>query len=307
MQITKQNISIKTNLWLMILLTIANLFVMFYVPLYLLPKSLMWAFLLIPVLLCSNTYWYLMHESIHYVFNPQKKVNNICGRIIGIIYGTVYQISQFRHLMHHGYSRTDLERVEVYEPTKHSYAVKMIMYYTRLLVGVYFLEFLLPIVAFFPSALQNKIVDTAYADHPNIDKIVKNRLLNSQSLTIIRFDAIVMYALVALTFICYGKYGWLWLIAIFARAFLLSVTDNLPHYGTPVNQVRYAYNLSMPNFLSKFILNFNFHRIHHEYPNVPWSGLIPLKNQLSEGCEGNYFKQGIRQFKGLIDIKRLSP
>lgn len=305
MQIKKYLIPKKLNLLLMIALTTINFFAMFYLPTMLLPQNGLWALLLVPIVLLTNTYWSLIHEGIHSIFNPNKKINNIACRIMSVTFGTVFQVVQFGHLIHHAYNRTEIDRPEVYEANKQNYILRAISYYFKLTIGLYVAEFFGPMLAYLPKNIVNKIADKVYVGNPQFDKIVKNRLFSPESLSIIRRDATVMYVLFILTFICYGHYGWLWLLVMLVRAFMVSVADNLPHYATRVDQVRYAYNLSMPAVLSKLILNFNLHRVHHEQPNVPWSSLPEAQAATNSSLDVNYFKQAIKQFNGLINIEDL--
>jgi fatty acid desaturase len=294
------------NLILMLVLTAINLFAMFYLPLVLLQYSVWWLLLLVPIVLTTNTYWSLIHEGIHHILHNHKKMNDAMSRIMAILFGTVFNIAQFGHLMHHAYSRTSVDRPEVYEPGKHNYSIRTLGYYAKLIMGLYSVEFFGPLLAFCPQAWIVKLANTLYAEQPQFEKIIKNRLLSNKTLIKIRIDTIIMYALYAATFICYGSHAWVWLVFMLVRGFMVSAADNLPHYGTSVDNVRYAYNLSMSPFLSKWLLHFNLHRVHHEQPNVPWTELPKVYQANQDTCEINYFKQALKQFKGIIPISNLT-
>lgn len=305
MQIKNYPIPKKLNLSLMLLLTVANLFAMFILPLWLLPQSFWWAMILIPIVLATNTYWSLIHEGIHFIFYPDKTINNVSSRIMSIVLGTVFQIVQFGHLVHHAYNRTNIDRPEVFEPNTQNYWKRNIEYYFKLTVGLYIVEFLGPLLAYLPQPVIARVADKLYGFNPQFDKLLKNRLLSAASLRAIRIDATIMYVLYAVAFICYGHYAWVLLLVMLARGFMLSFADNLPHYGTKLDKIRYSYNLSLPPLLQKWLLNFNLHRVHHEQPMVPWRSLPAAKIAMQDHCDINYFKQGIRQYKGLIDIEQL--
>src|ERR1700704_4538949 len=63
-----------------------NLFQLFILPLYLLPKSLWWSVLLIPIACLNNPLWALLHEAIHDLFNSSGRINLVFGRVLAIFF-----------------------------------------------------------------------------------------------------------------------------------------------------------------------------------------------------------------------------
>jgi fatty acid desaturase len=93
---------------------------------------------------------------------------------------------------------------------------------------------------------------------------------------------------------------------LFIRALLISSTDNLPHYGANLDNIDGAFNLKTPVIWQKMILNFNFHKVHHKYPNVPWN-VLPSKFIAEQGSfDQLYFKTYFKQWLGVIDKEILN-
>ncbi len=295
------------NLGLMTLISLLNIIALFIVPLILLPHSLYWSVLLIPIVLLTNTYWSLIHEAIHNIFHPNRKVNDYAGRSMTILFGTSFYVAQYGHLMHHAFNRTeqDVDRTDVFEANKHHIVAFTIKYYFELLGGLFLAEIFVPLLTWLPLAQLKKLVNKLFAKQPQMLQIMHKRLLVPHTLWMIRIDGVLMYLIYGLSFYCYGQQAWMLLVFLLVRGFMISFSNNLPHYGTQVNEVRYALNLSMPLNVGKIILNFNLHRTHHEYPHVPWHALPDVFHSHDGHCDINYFKQGLNQFKGPIPIERL--
>src|SRR5574337_536406 len=80
------------NMGLLILHTAANLFQLFVLPLYFLPKSIGWSLMLVPIAVLNNPLWALLHESIHDVFNASFAVNRAAGRWLSVLFGSPFEI-----------------------------------------------------------------------------------------------------------------------------------------------------------------------------------------------------------------------
>jgi fatty acid desaturase len=90
-----------------------------------------------------------------------------------------------------------------------------------------------------------------------------------------------------------------------ARGFLISFLDNVYHYETPVSDIFYAKNLRLPQMLSKLLLNFNLHGIHHINPAISWINLPRAFDVQGAKYQGDYFAAAWRQLQGPIAIQDL--
>lgn len=301
----KKQIPATINLSLGALFFCANLFCFLWLPV-LLHHNPWWWLAWLPVILTTNTLWALIHEAIHCIFHSNKKVNLYCGRLLSLSFGTEFHVTRFGHLLHHRFNRTGLDLTDGYDPKKTSRWQANIPYFLQICIGLYLSEILVPILFLLPQRFILTLGRKALGEDSPHYQIAQSTLLKQPTLTEIRLDTIVMLALWVVSFYLYGHFWWILLIAAGIRGFMVSFADNLPHYGTRIDDVRYAYNLSMPYLLQKWILNFNLHRVHHHFPNVPWQQLPAKFAEQQEKLDVNYFKQGMRQWRGVIPVQTLS-
>ena len=64
----------------------------------------------------NNTMFSLLHEAVHGIFHPDKRVNAAAGRITACFFPTSYSIQRAFHLTHHRYNRTPDEQFDLIRP-----------------------------------------------------------------------------------------------------------------------------------------------------------------------------------------------
>src|ERR1051325_7598308 len=102
-------------------------------PAILLPLEPAWTWTLIPLAFLNNSYWSLIHECIHDLFNRDRRTNLLFGRTMSILFGSPFQIVRLTHLLHHKLNRTAQEATEVYDPERTSVASVAFGYYFQIL------------------------------------------------------------------------------------------------------------------------------------------------------------------------------
>lgn len=293
------------NITLFIIYCILNMLQYVLIPLWLLPINLWWGLLLIPGVLITNTFWALLHEGIHNMLVADRKKNIAFSRIMSFFHGSPFYLLRFGHLMHHQFNRTHVDRTEVYETKKDNYLLVSLRYYFTICGGLYLAEVIGAWATFLPRQQLLKLTDNLFNNNPRINDICQRLLLKPSTLRSMRIDAICILALLAISFSLYSTHGWMLLLALFWRGFLISWADNLPHYGTPLDDITYAYNLKAPRWRQYMLLNFNLHRVHHHYPTVPWHLLPTYFEKDLNGYDHAYFAIGFSQFRGPIASKDL--
>ncbi len=252
-------------------------------------------------------YWSILHESVHSVFNKNKTVNDLSGRIMGIIFGSPFDFLKFGHLSHHRYNRSEIDRTEIFDPSKEKRFTKTLKYYFTIFAGLYLAEVLIPFLFFLPKRsilfLMERFSKEKAKAFQKISGDIKRILLKKETLGRVRTDAFFIIILFSYAFYISGENFHLLLFYLFLRAFIISFLDNIYHYGTNLSEITYSYNLHLNKLLSRFFLYFNYHRIHHKHPNAPWNHLPGLFKEDNEGFNENYFVQAVRQLKGPIDRK----
>ena len=113
-----RGIPIGINLGLAAFYVAVNLYQFLFLPLLLLPRSTAWAWTLLPLALLTNPYWSLIHETIHDLFHPNRRVNAFFGRLLSILFGAPLRILRMSHLLHHKLNRRPSEGTEYYDRAK---------------------------------------------------------------------------------------------------------------------------------------------------------------------------------------------
>ena len=294
----------RINIGLALLYTALNIGQLFFLPLFLLPSDLRWAWVLLPIALLNNPYWSLLHETIHDVFHPVSRVNLCFGRTLSIMFGSPFCILRLSHLLHHKLNRTPIEGTEFYERGKVSVVRAAAGYYFQILGGLYLVEILSPLLFFLPRTWLRKFA--AHAIKPNtVSAILVQSWTRDRSINEIRTDGLLIGLWFGTALYCYGR-NWPLLVAIIAaRGLLISFLDNVYHYRTPVSDIFFAKNLWLPRPAAAILLNFNLHGIHHLHPAVPWRGLPLLFRGAGAIYQGHYFAAAARQLCGPVALQDL--
>ena len=130
--------------------------------------------------------------------------------------------------------------------------------------------------------------------------VAQRDVLGASALAQIRLDAACVVALYGGAFLLYGA-RWSILIAmLLVRAFISSQLDHAPHHDTPLDRRDHALNLSAPRWLQCVLLNFNFHRAHHQHPNLPWR-VLPTRASFERG-DTSFVRAVLRQWRGPIAL-----
>jgi len=282
----------------------ANLYQFFILPLWLLPVNTAWAWTLVPLALLTNPFWSLIHEAIHDLFDSNRAINAFAGRLLAVIFGAPFPVLRLSHLLHHKLNRLPVEGTEYFDRRKTSKGAAASGYYFQILFGLYLVEVLSPLWFFLPRSWLQAFKEK-YLPRDSVSGILMQNRLAAGALREIRIDGLLALSWLGLSFCVYGAH-WPILLAIVAgRGFLISFLDNLYHYETPVGDIFYAKNLRLAAPLSKLLLNFNLHGIHHVNPAISWINL-PRAFEVQNGeFEGGYFTAAWRQLRGPIALQDL--
>jgi len=299
-----RGIPVGINLTLGLFYIAINFYQFIYLPLRLLPMSMSWAWTLAPLALLTNPFWSLIHEAIHELFHPDRVVNTFFGRFLSILFGAPFRVLRLSHLLHHKLNRLPMEGTEYYDRAKTSKAGAAPAYYFQVCFGLYLFELLSPLYFFLPrrflAALQKRFIRP-----DSVGGLLMQNWLGAESLREIRFDGLLTLLWLALAFFCYGGHWPLLAGVLLARGFLISFLDNVYHYATPVGDIFYARNLSLPRPLAKLLLHFNLHGVHHANPAISWIDLPAAFDAEGGKYQGGYFGAAWRQLGGPIALQDL--
>jgi fatty acid desaturase len=305
---------IAWNLALAAVIAIANLCLFLLVPLWLLPKSTWWLLLLVPVVLLTVTHWALIHEAIHANLHPVKRVNNLLGRGLAILFGAPFRVLRFGHLSHHSLNGRPSERPELYRDGEGPRWRIALVYYARLLFGLYGAEVASGPLSLLPRRMLRPLVRAVFyegrPDARGMAERAERDLLAPEHLRQARLDALLALGLLGSGLALYGA-AWPWLLlALTGRGVLVSFMDNAPHYGGAVHDPAQGYDLRAPRLLDRLILNSNLHGTHHRHPNLAWTEL-PEAFAVERGhYDGSWLLTPLRQLAGplpLREVERRAP
>lgn len=298
------NIPLTANLIMAVIFILVQLFSYFLAPV-LIHVNILWAWSLVLPVLLTTTYWSLTHESLHGVFHPDTQWNDRVGRLLCILFGAPWSILRFGHLMHHRFNRTPLDRSELVTPPVGNFT--RLKYYFRLLQGLYLGELASNLLILLPKTLLLFLFERAVppcTEKTKLRNVFRRQILAGRRLRQTRVDAILTLAVLTASFSLYGEFWYCLLLLLIGRGLFISFFDNAYHYGTGLSDRKHAYNLALPTSLSKLILHFNLHRVHHHYPSVPWSALPTLTTQTADRMDGDYWRVSMRQFAGTITLDK---
>ena len=295
---------VRLNIAISGLLILINVYQLLILPLALVPHSPWWLLTLVPLAPLNLTLWYAIHESFHGGLLATRNGNERLGRALAVLFAAPYHVARFGHLMHHRFNRSVLDQPEVYDPKFIGPFRANAVYYFRLFGGLYlgelatFFVFLLPMRRVGPFI--HWLLDRDEDEAKKIDQAAQKTLAKPATIKAIRFDLAVTVLLYMVSMILYGPYWFMPLVLIAMRAVTVSFVDNLPHYGTPLDQPGFAYNLSLPRSIELGILNFNRHHTHHNQPTRPWTQLPQAQQEQGVTDDMPYLRAALMQLKGPI-------
>ncbi len=305
----RQDIPLAINLALVVGHAALLTFVYFGVPLLVQTVSPIWGWLVVPAVLMTPNLWAVMHEAFHGILHPDRGINDGIGRVLSILFAAPYRVLRFGHLMHHALSRTSYDRPEVYRPERDGRLRFTIVYYTRLLIGLYGAEFLSSLFALLPRSMVRRLVRATFCaderEAANLPDRAERALAQGRNLVELRIDGLAILVLLAASAWAYGAYWPILAASVVGRGLFISLLDNAPHYGTRLDDRGYALNMSVPHWCQPLLLHFNLHRVHHRNPTKPWRALPRLADSSDPKCEISYVRAAMRQLKGPIPLNML--
>lgn len=240
----------------------------------------------------------LLHEAIHGRLAQRRVWNDLLGRALAIYSGIAFDAIRFGHLAHHRFSRHALDRADVIEPNKNR-VLACVIYYGGLIGWIHYREILASALLLLPRPAVEYLTDRALPKDESITilRAVIGRGLDRR-LRRARIDLLCIGSIYTYVFYLYGHYWPILLLAISARAFIISVQDNVAHYGTPAMIGAPAHNSNASRWFSFFILNQNLHGVHHDRPELPWNKLPEAVELTGNGYVESYLILMLRQFRG---------
>ncbi|MCS6780645.1 MAG: fatty acid desaturase [Geminicoccaceae bacterium] len=256
-------------------------------------------------------HWALIHEAVHGHLLPGRRANELAGHLLAILFLAPFPALRFGHLSHHALNARATERPELYDPATTPRLRAALAYYPRLLGGLYLFEVLSGPLSLLPRRVLRPLVRRVFYEGAQeamgMAERAERRLLEPGTLRAIRLDALLVLLLLLVSVQLYGANWPVLAAALLARAFLVSLMDNAPHYGGPLADPDQGYDMRASPLLSLLVLHTNLHGTHHRHPGLPWTALPAAFAAEGGRFDGHYLLRPWRQLRGPIPLDRLAP
>jgi fatty acid desaturase len=136
----------------------------------------------------------------------------------------------------------------------------------------------------------------------NLGAAAERSFLNPARRTRIRYDFICSTMLFLV-----GAWRWAahWPVlvaSLAARWTVLSLLENAPHYGTPLDSRTRARNTMLPRWAEWLLLAQNFHGVHHGAPQLKWYELPHAFARSGLDYDGRWTAIVVRQLRGPVRL-----
>ncbi|WP_287880776.1 fatty acid desaturase [Aquitalea sp.] len=281
-------IPLRTNLLLLLLAMRLWLVELVAVPLAMAWLHPAYGLLLLAALLLIPLRWQLLHEAAHGRLLPSRRYNRLAGRLLAISLGLPFAVWCQAHQLHHRYSRTELCRVEVYEPGVEHVCRRQLLLCLRLCGGAYLLAWTGSLLLLcYPSAARWGWLARRVPLWPRLCR----RMQASGQLQLARMDALLACLLPGLSLLVYGQHHWMLWLALGLRAMLISLTDHVCFAGQPLGCARQAANLVLPRWLGLCVLNSHLRGVHQRWPQLGWQALPQHFSAAGLCWDGGFVRQ----------------
>lgn len=293
------------NQWIVAVVALINIAQFFAIPALIASGGVVWSLALIPVALSTPTLWALIHEAVHGHLFADRAWNDRGGRLLSVMFGAPFQLLRFGHLMHHRFNRSPINRIEVVEEAPS--IGRRVSYFGTLFGGLYVGEVIASLLAVLPGPLYRAAVKLGFGrvapDGRSMFPAAERQLLSEPGRTHMRVDGALVLLILGTSFWLYGPYWWALLSALLARALLVSFLDNAYHYGNDLDDPAAGYNLRLPRFVARMILNYNYHEVHHAKPMLAWTELSDEFDRSGRRFEGDLLPVALRQLRGPLRVQ----
>jgi len=234
----------------------------------------------------------LLHEGSHDNHNSDPALNRLLSTFNGALFPVSFTFYQLTHGFHHENNRSEHECFEYYNPDDPLIRklFRHLQWYS-ILIGTYW--FFIPvfslIAAILPWLLKLWPINAIMTTNRMFDRFDRHaqKKIGIETGFIIAFWVTLWLVLdlkLLPTLILYASFAVNW-----------STRQYIAHAFSPVDKETGALNLKLGPLMEKFLLNANWHLLHHQQPDIPWH-LLPEYAQ--QPPDISYWRQYLRLWTG---------
>jgi len=215
----------------------------------------------------GNTMFSLLHESVHGIAHPNRRVNEVLGRFAATFFPTALSLQRVFHLGHHARNRTIEEQFDYIRPFDRP-LLKYAQWYA-ILTGVYWLFVPLGGIAYllWPALFTNARF-SSLATQTGASSMFAG--LETAPRVLIRLELLFTIAVQVTLFLLLDLTAAGWLLCYGAFALNWSSLQYTDHAFSKLNVRDGAWNLRVNPLTRMLFLNYHHHLAHHRHPHVPW-------------------------------------
>jgi fatty acid desaturase len=254
----------------------------------------------------NNTLFSLLHEAVHGIAHPVKRLNEAIGCVAAAFFPTGLTLQRMFHLSHHAHNRSVQEQFDYIRPFDRP-LLKHAQWYS-ILTGLYWL--FVPVGAlvyfFFPFVLSSHVLRSR-SSAAALQTGSASMFQGLRSLPPLRariellFTACVQLGLFRLLDLRLLP----WLACYAAFALNWSSLQYADHAFSPLHLREGAWNLKVNPVTRLLFLNYHHHRAHHTYPDVSWLHLGELVGAAEE--RPSFWSIYLRMWRGPRPISEAVP
>lgn len=236
------------------------------------------------------TNYALLHEASHYNLHSSRRMNQLLGRMAGLLFPCPLSMIQCTHQGHHLRNRTDYEMFDLYYPSD-SRLVRYVQWY-GILCGFFWP--LIPVgailLALCPRVLRTRVFRQARSSSYLLGDITPAyvRTIRVEVLLAVCFYVALFWLL---------QLRWQSMLVLYACfALNWSTRQYVGHAFSKRDVIEGAYNLRHNRLMGWVLLNSNWDLNHHRRPEISWYYLPKLSD--AREPRPSYMRQYWRQWLG---------
>jgi len=239
-----------------------------------------------------NTGYALIHEAEHGILHPNRKLNDLCGVVLALLFPAPFHLIRQGHIGHHMRNRSDDEAFDFYFERESRLWRYMQLYGT--LTGFFWATIAL---SNFISAVGPRLLRKPITPFDRSTLALQDSLNPKYELWI-QLEAIGVFVLHAALIVAWSAPVVNYLFVLFGFGFAWSAMQYAHHFGTERDVLRGARNLRTFRLLDRIWLNHNWHLNHHLRPTIPWIHLPKLFSGIEYEKRGSLLAAYFRMWRG---------